>query len=216
MCSIRTFFILAATALFAGCGTTLETHTLFETKTVSQGTYRGLEIGATREVTLDAIRLLGANGVVPIPAESFIVARANIRDVARIEGLEGIRLTNYRGLSIDLFFKEKQVVRVRRSVPAKDNEWFHEGESVIDVGKKLEEVLTSDESLVAFPIVYYEGNGWVDLNQPNSEILHDLDRYSAWKFEVAHDKPAGALFEVFFANDRLARIDYRRARIRLE
>lgn len=202
---------LLAVALLAGCSSVL-----FETESVFKGSYRGLDIGATKEATLESIRKLEAYAVMPIPAEDFSVTKSNIEELVRIENTEGIRLTNYRGLAIDLFFRKRKVARIRRSVPAKDNAWFHEGEPQADVRKKLEEILMSDEPMGVFPIVYYEGNGWVELNMPTPEILGMLSNYQAWKFEVSQDKPAGAFFEVFFKNDRLVRVDYRRARIRLE
>jgi len=76
--------------------------------------------------------------------------------------------------------------------------------------------LKDNENLSVFPIVYSEGNGWVDLSKSTPDVLSILQKYDAWTFEITQDKPAGAFFELYFAGDSLMRIEYRRARIRLK
>lgn len=194
----------------------MEKSILFESHSTSNGTYRGLEIGATKQSTLESILKLSVSAIKPVPTEMFNVTKANIGELKRIRDVDGIRVTNYSGLAIDLFFKQNQVTLIRRSVPAKDNDWFKEGETQADVLKKLTELLVSQDEISVFPIVYYEGNGWVDLSKSKPEVLNVLNKYGGWTFEIIQDKPAGATCEVFFSGDSLVRIDYRRARIRLD
>lgn len=194
----------------------MERSILFETHSTSNGAYRGLEIGATKQSTLESIRKLGVRTIKPIPTEMFNVTKANIDELKRVHDVGGVRLTNYSGLAIDLFFKQNQVSLIRRSVPAKDNAWFQEGEAQADVVKKLTELLASNGDLSVFPMVYYEGDGWVDLNKSTSDVLNILSSYGGWTFEITQDKPAGATCEIFFSGDSLVRVDYRRARIRLD
>ena len=194
----------------------MERTILFETHSTSNGTYRGLEIGATKQSTLESIRKLGVRAIKPVPTEMFNVTKANIEELKRVNDVDGIRLTNYSGLAIDLFFKQNQITLIRRSVPAKDNAWFQEGEPQADVVKKLTELLKSNGDLSVFPMVYYEGDGWVDLSKSTTAALNILSKYGAWTFEITQDKPAGATSEILFNGDSLVRIDYRRARIRLD
>jgi hypothetical protein len=194
----------------------MEKTIMFETHSTLKGAYRGLEIGATKQSTLEKIRKLEVRAIKPIPTEMFNITKANIEELKQISAVDGIRLTNYSGLAIDLFFKQNQVTLIRRSVPVKDNTWFQEGETQADVVKKLTELLMSNGDLSVFPMVYYEGDGWVDLSKSTPDALNILNKYGAWTFEVTQDKPAGANFEVLFSGDSLLRIDYRRTRIPLD
>ena len=212
---ILAFGLLIISGSILGCQK-MEKAILIETQSTSNGTYRGLEIGTTKQSTLESIRKLGVHAIKPVPTEMFSVTKANVEELKRVNDVDGIRLTNYGGLAIDLFFKQNHVTLIRRSVPAKDNTWFQEGESQADVVKKLTELLLSNGDLSVFPMVHYEGDGWIDLGKPTPDVLNVLSKYAGWTFEITQDKPSGANCDVFFNGDALVRIDYRRARIRLD
>ncbi len=189
---------------------------LFERNSVSRGEFRGLKIGATKSEALDAIRALGVYAVHPYPAVKFRVTSENPEDLTKIIEAEGIRVTDPRGLEIDLFFDRGGVTSVRRSVPAKGNTWFHEGERMKDVVDKLHQLIREGQELEVFPIVQFEGDGWTELKKPPADVLRSLQRYQAWTFELNNDKPVGAFMEVYFQNERLSRIEYRRLRFAVE
>jgi len=187
---------------------------LYETHTITAGSFRGLEIGSAKETTLDAIARLGAFAVKPRPSADFSVSRDNIGDLGRVASAEGIRVTDYRGLAIDVFFQHGAVLLIRKSVPAKENTWFSQGDAVAEVQKKLASLLVT-ENLSVFPIVYFEGNGWVELAKRGENIPASLGSHAAWTFEISTEKPGGAFVDVYFDGNRLSRIEYRRPRIRL-
>ena len=126
--SIQLVSLVIILGAMLGCQE-MENAILLETHSVSNGTYRGLEVGATKRATIDGIRKLEALYIRPIPKEKFNITKANIKELKRINDVDGIRVTNYRGLSIDLCFKQNHVASIRLSVPAKDNNWFQEGEA---------------------------------------------------------------------------------------
>jgi hypothetical protein len=186
-----------------------------EHRSVTSGTFRTIEIGATKEATLGQIYGLGVFAVTPIPPVNFNITRANRAELGHIRDVEGIRLTNHGGIAIDLFFKNGAVDAISRSVPAAELTWFHEGEPIGDVIEELSMLLDSDNNLVVFAIARHEGDQWVELSKGPAASLDLLRRHDAWSFEV-QDKPGGAIFDLYFQNDRLTRIDYRRPRIRLD
>jgi hypothetical protein len=165
---------------------------------------------------LRALRELGISGAKPIPVESFSVNRGNIGELQRVRSAEGVRLMNYQGLSINLYFAGGNVVEIRKSVPAEKLTWFHEGESIEDAIRELQVLLNRDEGLILLPIVKYEGNGWTPFEGARGSPLQQLLRHDAWLAEFVEDKPMGAAVELRFVDGRLGRIDYRRARIPLE
>jgi len=188
---------------------------LFETHTITAGTFRGLEIGSTKETAIDTIAKLGAFAVKPRPSVDFQISSSNIGNLGRVASAEGIRIMDYRGLAIDIYFQRGVVSLIRKSVPAKENTWFGEGDKVSDVQKKLAALLAT-QNLSVFPIVYFEGNGWIELAKRGEKIPDSLKGHEAWMFEVSTEKPEGAFFDVYFEDNRLSRIEYRRARIRLK
>jgi len=209
--------ILVATALvwvLAGCKDGLNA-LLFESSTTTTGSFRGLKIGATKEQTVQEIAKLGVRVVQPRPLVDFEIGRDNISELARIESVESIRVMNYAGLSIDLRFDSGTVAQIRKSYPARNNSWFKEGDSVSDVKSKLADLLSAG-NLVVFPIVFPNVVSRIDSSEGLHRVLIDLKRYDAWTFELTSDRPAGARVELYFTEERLARIEYRRARVRLD
>jgi hypothetical protein len=188
---------------------------LVETHTVTTGAFQGLHIGDTKQITFERIAKLGVFAVKPIPSVNFNITRDNIGGLDRLASTDGIRVTDYGGLAIDIYFEAGNVFKIRKSVPARENTWFHEGQSVSVVQKKLAELLAIHNNLVVFPIVYFQGNGWIELAQKEESLPASLKEHNAWTFELPVEKSGSANFDVYFQNESLSRIEYRRTRIPL-
>jgi len=81
--------------------------------------------------------------------------------------------------------------------------------------KTLGDIVQGNADLVVIPIVFYEGNGWIEIAASLDLARRSLPAYNAWMFEISSEEPAGAFVALYFKNDALARIEYRRPRVRL-
>jgi hypothetical protein len=208
--------LFIATALsFTGCDAVVDP-LLFERQTIETGSFRGIQIGSSKMDVLRQVKTLGAYAVKPIPRTYFEITAGNIKEIDKLRQAEGIRITDHRGLAIDLKFDSGSVKLVRRSVPAKDNSWFFENQKIDDVITEIRKRFNEHPSLVVFPIVFYEGDGWVNVTGSLDEPIKTLRPYDAWTFGIASDKPGGSHFDLYFDGDRLTKINYRRERIRLD
>jgi hypothetical protein len=209
--------ILAVVAIlsFTGCDAAMDP-LLFEKQTIETGSFRGIQIGSSKMDTLKQVKTLGAYAVKPISPTDFEITARNIQEIDKLRQVEGVRVTDHRGLAIDLKFESGSVKLIRRSVPAKDNSWFHENQKIDDVTAEIRKRLNENPQLVVFPIVFYEGDGWVNVTGSLDEPIKTLRPYDAWTFGLASDKPGGSHFDLYFDGDRLTKIKYRRERIRLD
>ncbi|MHB1140646.1 MAG: hypothetical protein ACYC1T_02650 [Sulfuricaulis sp.] len=208
--------LFIATALsFTGCDAVVDP-LLFERQTIETGSFRGIQIGSSKMDVLRQVKTLGAYAVKPIPRTYFEITAGSIKEIDKLRQAEGIRITDHRGLAIDLKFDSGSVKLIRRSVPAKDNSWFFENQIIDDVITEIRKRFNEHPSLVVFPIVFYEGDGWVNVTGSLDEPIKTLRPYDAWTFGIASDKPGGSHFDLYFDGDRLTKINYRRERIRLD
>jgi hypothetical protein len=128
--------------------------------------------------------------------------------------LQGISLTNYGGYAIDLYLTDGHVSSVRRSVPAEHESWAKVGISIAELRAILKMHLAENHKLVAFPIVNYEGDGWTKIVS-SGDVPKTLSHYDAWTL-VSIVPPGGAIYQVYFKDNKLTRIEYRRERVRLD
>ena len=213
---IAKIFLCAAVVFsLLGCDAIMDP-LLFEKRTIETGSFRGFQIGSSRMDALQQAKALGAHAVSPIPKIDFEITVKNVKEIDKIRQVEGIRITDHHGLAIDLKFESSSVKLIRRSVPAKDNSWFHENQKINDVITEVRTQLNEHPHLVVFPIVFYEGDGWVNVTSSLDEPIKTLRPYDAWTFGITTDKPGGSHFDLYFDGDRLVKIKYRRERIRLD
>jgi len=210
---------LAVTALLLlGCDSIL-----VERHSVTSGEFRGIEIGATKEATLRRIRELGAFSVRAEPTEKFVITQVNKAQLVRIkaldEDIEGVQIVTTRGLSIDVFFKEGAIDTFKIANPLLKVDWLRKGESIDDLIRTLSDLMEATRDYAVVPLVRANGRPWVELDKPFEESLRFLRPYNGWSFELNKDKrdqPDGSFFDLHFDGDRLARIDSRRPRVRLD
>ncbi len=81
---------------------------------------------------------------------------------------------------------------------------------------KTKELLEDDSDWEVLPIVFHEGNGWVVIEKTLDEARRVVLPHNAWSFEMASEKPAGAFVTVYFKDNKLGKVEYRRPRVRLD
>jgi hypothetical protein len=215
MKSAKIFLCVAVVFSFMGCDAMMD-HLLFEKQTIESGSFRGIQVGSLKMDVLKQVKALGAYAIKPIPSTYFEITVGKLKEIDKLRQVKGFRVTDHHGLAIDLKLESGSVSFIRRSVPARDNSWFHEKQKIDDVITEVRTRLNEHPHLVVFPLVFYEGDGWVNVTGSVDEAIKTLRPYDAWTFGIASDKPGGSNFDLYFDRDRLVRIEYRRERIRLD
>ena len=185
-----------------------------ERQTLTDGQFRSLKIGMTKTETLVALKSLKAEAAKPIPSLQFYVRGSNLAELRRVDQVSGFRLTDFKGFTIDIALEGDAAKVVRRSAPAEATSWFVSVQTRADAVAEARKALATHGDLVLFPIVFYDGDGWVKLKGEVSEAARRLSPYDAWLASLPLEKPAGAEIEVRFRDGRLAQIDFRRPKSR--
>ena len=81
---------------------------------------------------------------------------------------------------------------------------------------KLRQLLLDDHALSIREVASSANHVWFDLSGAPGQDPGTLVSYDVWSFEVSGIRPAGAIYTVYFADDRAVRIAYSRPRIRLD
>lgn len=203
----------------AGCHKVVDA-VLFERHSVSAGSFRGVAIGSTMEATIESVRKLGAGWMHPIPRRHFTLSGAQMAGVSRAlnaaDGFEGIRIEDPDAhASVDLFFAQGRVARVRSVTTMASPVWFKEGQSKDDVIEQLTPTLQRRPNSIVVPVVLFDGDGRVEL-EGNPDPLRVLRKYEGWSYTLTAEKPDGAHIDLFFTDGHLSRLEYRRERIQVE
>jgi hypothetical protein len=203
----------------AGCQRVVDA-VLFERHSVSAGSFRGVEIGSTMEATIESVRKLGTGWMHPIPGRRFTLSGAQMAEVSRVlsaaDGVEGIRIEDPQAhVSVDLFFAQGRVARVRSVTTMASPVWFRESQSKDEVIEQLKPMLQHRPNDIVVPVVLFDGDGRVEL-EGNPDPLRVLRKYEGWSYTLTSEKPDGAHIDLFFTDGHLARLEYRRERIQVE
>lgn len=198
--------------LVSACGS--NTSPFVEQREVTAGSLGALSIGMTSEVALSAARTMGASLVAPIPCADFRVTQSNLADLPPLSSLEGLRVTDYKGLFADVYFADGRVSRLVAS-PGFGAIGLNQGDDLQVARAKITSNLQAHDDLMAHAIVDHNRQDTVSLDaDPNGstkELMHDC-----WRFEINSIKPAGAIYDLSFHEAHLAKIAYRRPRLRVD
>jgi hypothetical protein len=212
---IKQYLVIAITPLVFSCASGADS-LFFEGRAITEGDYRGIQIGMSKQQVIPALGRLGVMWAKVIPRVKFQITAANTDQLRLIENAEGVRVMNYRGFSIDITFANGVVSAIVRSVPAQGTSLFREGETASDVASTLRQLLIDDPGLIVIPIIRaaHLNGGAAELS--SARDVAELIQYDKWDVELGDEKPRGAGLELVFKNNRLDRIQYRRSRIPLE
>jgi hypothetical protein len=185
---------------------------LVEEHETTSGQFQGFEIGMNMGQAFSNARNLGATLIAPIPCQHFRVSSENIDELPPLGDSEGVRITDFKGAYVDLYFADQHVLRVASSPSVPFVVPISVGDDVTDAQDKLRGLLRSARDLVVHPIVNHEKQDTLALN----ESMPTSYMHKCWRFELTGVKPAGATFDLTFDQHGLTRILYRRSRIRAE
>lgn len=205
-------------ALISGYCVTALAGGMVERQTVTVGSFKTLHIGMSKEDALTKLKEMRVDAVKPIPALQFSLTHSQTKDLAKLNDVEGFRVSNGKGFAIDVFLDRDVVQLVRKSFPAEQTDWFHVGQSRRDAIDAVRRVLEVRRDLVVVPTVLHKGDGWVNLNDATRKQMDSLHSHDAWlaSLSSAVEKPAGAELRAYFRDGRLTKVDYRRPRARLD
>jgi hypothetical protein len=192
-----------------------DTSLLVEERVIKTGTYNGLSIGMTKLQAFSVASRLGAAVIAPSPCDPFVVSKDNAGDLPSLSTVEGVRLTDTNGSYVDIYIKGGQVSKIILSPTPSFPVPVSIGDKTTVAKEKLISALMARSSLSIHPIVGENTNAL----KLNSNTLADqaaAGQHNCWKFELTRVKPAGATYELVFADNGLSMIIYRRARVRVE
>jgi hypothetical protein len=188
-----------------------------EAHDVGKGNYHGLSIGSNKGQVLEEIKLINESAVIfAIPHDDYVISSKNLDDLYKMRSSRGVSVMNYKGFAINIMFENARVSKLFYSVSAQQTQYFKLNETALDVGDKLEMILTQHPDYVVIPLIDDAGKLGVPLKELTSEHEKFIDSYDAWAFYDLKAKPLGAKYELYFSNGYLERIIYRRPRVRWE
>jgi len=89
---------------------------LFEIHDYTAGEFHGFAIGEDKQAVLARVRAINADArITPIPREDFVVSTKNLGDLQYAKRSEGLRVFNYRGLWVDIYFDNDKVSGLSKS-----------------------------------------------------------------------------------------------------
>jgi hypothetical protein len=206
-------FILAVILLLTSCGR--GDFPFVEQREVIRGGLNGLMIGMRPYEALVAAKRLGATLISPTPCNPFRISRGNLGDMPSFRGIEGIRVTDARGVFVDIYFSGSQVSSVVRSPVAGALPSIPLGTTIQSARVALLSDLKANGDLSMVPIVNHDRVNVLTL-EDISMAAKKMQAHQCWMFEVNVVKPAGATFSLTFGSTGLEKILYRRPRIRAD
>jgi hypothetical protein len=206
--------LLAATFAFSGSRANESSTASSEHQTLTKGQFRSLKVGMTKAEALAALEALEAEAAKPIAAAQFHVRGSNLAELQRVDQVSGFRVTDFKGFTVDVALDGDAAKVLGRSAPAESTSWFANVRTRADAITEARKALATHRDLVLFPIVFYEGDGWVTLKGNLADATRRLSPYDAWLASLPLEKPAGAEIEIRFKGGRVAQIDFRRIRSR--
>lgn len=185
-----------------------------ESHVITDGKFGNLVIGESKIEALSSISEIDPTTTInPVPAQDFFISKKNLADISDVKTAHGVRLFDYHGTSVDIYFSNYRVYKVNRSYNNRFPQ-FQVGDTTSVTIVKLLSVLKTNNGFFLNPAVDYEGTRSYNIQTVLKDTTSKLFKYDAWEFEVSKVRPAGAFYTLFFSNQHLDKIEYRRPRIR--
>lgn len=188
---------------------------LAEQKEVTSGSFQGFVIGGSKRAALENLTRLGAQDLMAIPLPPDLVTKVQApMDVLRfIEMRNGIRLTDLQGLEIQLFFEGGVIEKVESRGIGVVELALSKSQPKAYAANRLVRLLSDHPNAYVESVARIDSAYWGALNRSGraSEVLSG---YDGWHFIVSKEGPSGATYRLFFADDRLIRLEYDRPRFR--
>ncbi len=204
-----------AAALIAGCVGC--TNPLFvDSKDITHGKIGDLAIGMTKQQVLGAARQDHVHAIRPLLNASPTFNYMNLDVLAPLGDGRSLELDNGTELKVIYIIAHCRVQDIKILGGASAPTSISVGDSSESLIVNLKKILGDNHAFSAREVVGSDNMSWFIIDQPQHKGYGSIEAYDIWSFEVTSVKPAGAEFVVYFSEGSVARISYKRARIRLE
>jgi hypothetical protein len=182
---------------------------------ITSGEFRGFVIGSTKQVAAELLMKLGGRDLMAIslPPDLAEPTRDLLKIAALVTGGNGIQIGDLQGLDIRVFFEGDQVVAVENRRSASAGQLFNTGQDRQSVNSRLKMLLQQNPRIQVGSTARIDSAYWGAVNKDVGRALSVLSGYDGWHFIVPTEKPGGAIYRLFFRDDRLVRLEYERPRI---
>jgi hypothetical protein len=187
---------------------------LNEQRTITDGTFENFTIGETKpQALLSIYRTDPITVISPSPVEDFDITARNAANLQLVKYTKGVSLFDYSGTSVHIYFLNGHVYKVDRSYNNQFQQ-FKVGQTVQQAIVNLKFILQHREGFSVLPIIDYDGIRSYPMPLVLDDTNSKLFNYDAWEFEKARTRPAGAFYTLYFSNQHLYKVKYRRPRVR--
>lgn len=162
-----------------------EIEELEKTKEITEGSFRSLAIGESKDQVLVALRKMGATRIKPGLGEQVAVKSAE--DLSKLRDAEGIII----GAGVVTITFDGNVVQ-RITVAPRFREWntlLHGARTRQEAFRALTQILEQSKDVEVRALAVDADNVWINRMTPESQAL--LDKYDHWS--IAHDAEDGYL-----------------------
>ena len=174
---------------------------IYET-TIISGKYELLEIGMTKEATLDALNRMGIKSVYPTVNRytKIVVGKG---DISKLSNAEGIQVIDHTGFVIYVKFRDDLVSDLSFTVhvPEAVKHKYSIGQTRKSVFQELE-FLGASRNLEAFN--YIPGDRIAIISNMSDADRVFILRYDSWQFQGLRDYPSNT--SLHFEDGKLKRI----------
>jgi hypothetical protein len=186
---------------------------LAERQHITSGTFNGFAIGEGKLDAYHQAAKMNVYGIEVLPNANERVKFDNSAQLNHFDPSDGIRVTNYRNVTFDLYFDKNKLKETKViGAPAGGLSNLQPGDSFESILSKLRSMLQLDHTLIAYS--FATESRFHTLRDVRPSDLSGLLARDRWHFEVQSDGPSGSMYDLRFVSGHLVEIEYFRSRIR--
>ncbi|HEY4211869.1 MAG TPA: hypothetical protein VGM84_10345 [Steroidobacteraceae bacterium] len=194
-------------ALIAACSG------MVEQRTITEGSYDGLQIGQSKHDAFMRAQALGARFIRSTQCGGFLLSREGLGLWSSLDDFDGLELEEPSGRT-EVDFSRGRVSRVADSAHGSLAPKL--GESTAEVRDQLRSLLATRRDLTVRPVLRGVEGEVVNLSHLTEADERLVRVCNTWDFEIPSIKPAGAYYTLTFDSSGLKSIAYRRPRVRVD
>jgi hypothetical protein len=193
--NIAKFLVLLLIFIFAPCCS----------KTVENGKFKFLEIGNSKDEVIKKTTAAGITDLLPSLESIISIKKGEMDKFELISKSPGIEITDNKGFSIQLSFKEDAIYDINYSVPARkvEGQYFKNGMSRDEALGAIKKIVSLNPHIEIFN--FLPNSRWISLNSIDEDDMKYLHKYDVWTF---HGVGEYSNYKLVFKNDVLAKIIY--------
>jgi hypothetical protein len=193
------------------------TNSLFvESQEVTQGEIEHFKIGMNKQQVFDVARGEGVRAITPILNAASSVDYSNVSALESPGNGRSLELSYSQYQKVIFTFGDCKVAGARLLGDSNDSWKDFIGRTPDELVASIRTAMTGNHVLSAREVISSENQAWFSIDQKHNEGMGTLGAYDVWSFSLSTTKPAGAEFVIYFSEGSVARISYRRPRIRVD